>query len=219
MAIDLSPDELLSTTRSVRRRLDLERPVELSVIRECLDLALQAPSGGNRQGWHFVVVADAAQKRALADLYRRGWEIYLELPHNVRARQAQDPQVQAAVGRLGTSAGYLAEHMHEVPFLVIPCIHGRVEQAASQAVFQQASLYGSILPAAWSFMLAARARGLASCWTTIHLMFEAEAAQVLGIPFDSITQAALIPVAYPIGAEFKPAPRKPLDEVLHIDGW
>jgi nitroreductase len=219
MVMNLSPDELLSTTRSVRRRLDLERPVELSVIRECLDLALQAPTGGNRQGWHFVVVTDAAKKQALADLYRQGWQIYLTLPHNVAARQQQDPQAQAAVARLGDSAGYLAEHMHEVPVLMIPCIKGRVEQAASQAVFQQASLYGSILPAAWSFMLAARSRGLATCWTTIHLMFEAEAAQVLGIPAESITQTALIPVAYPIGATFKPAPRKSLDDVLHIDGW
>ena len=219
MALNLSPDELLSTTRSVRRRLDLDRPVELQVIRECLALALQAPTGGNAQGWHFVVVMDHAKKEAIADLYRQAWGIYF--PQAVAALQQQtlDPATQATIARIGSSAAYLAEHLHDVPVLVIPCVAGRVEQPSRMAVFQQASIYGSILPATWSFMLAARARGLASCWTTLHLMFEAQAAQVLGIPYESITQAALIPVAYPKGTAFRAATRKPLDEVLHLDGW
>lgn len=217
--LNLSPDELLTTTRSVRRRLDFERPVQLSLIRECLSLALQAPTGGNAQGWHFVVVTDQAKKQALGDLYRRAWAIYLQMPQNQPARLPADPGIRATMQRVKNSADYLAEHLHQAPVLVIPCVRGRVEHAPAQAVFAQASIYGSILPAAWSFMLAARSRGLASCWTTVHLMFEAEAAQVLGIPHDKVTQAALIPVAHPTDTEFKPAARKPLDAVLHIDAW
>jgi nitroreductase len=215
----LTPDELLSTTRSLRRRLDLERPVELSLIRECLGLALQAPTGANAQGWHFVVVTDPAKKQALGALYQKAWAIYLQLPFNRARRLPRDKAALASIGRIRDSATYLSEHLHEVPVLVIPCVKGRVEHEPMRAVFAQASIYGSILPAAWSFMLAARSRGLATCWTTVHLMFEAEAAQVLGIPHDSITQAALIPVAYPKGTVFKPAARKPLDDVLHVDGW
>jgi len=216
MPFSLTPDELLTTTRSVRQRLDFERPVPLSLIRECLELALQAPTGGNQQGWHFVVVTDLAKRQAIGDLYRRGWAIYSQFPRNVAATQAP---ANSTIGRVRASASYLAEHFHEIPVMVIPCVAGRVEQAPKMAVFAQASAYGSILPAAWSLMLAARSRGLAACWTTIHLMFEAEAAQVLGVPYDKITQAALIPVAYPKGEVFKPAGRKPLDEVLHLEGW
>jgi nitroreductase len=243
----LTPDELLTTTRSVRRRLDFERPVELDLIRECLSLAVQAPTGGNAQGWHFVVITEPAKKQALGDLYRRAWAIYLQLPQNQPARLPADPDARATLMRVRDSADYLAEHLHQAPVLVLPCVRGRVEQApqthaplpqhpgapapavrrggegytswAGVAVFAQASLYGSILPAAWSFMLAARSRGLAACWTTVHLMFEAEAAQLLGIPYDKVTQAALIPVAYPRGAAFKPAARKPLDDVLHLEAW
>jgi nitroreductase len=219
MALNLSPDELLSTTRSVRRRLDLDRPVELHVIRECLALALQAPTGGNAQGWHFVVVTDRAKKQALADLYRQAWAIYLAQVVAALEQHDLDPATQAGFERARSSAAYLAEHLHAVPVLVIACIEGRVEQPSSLAVFQQASIYGSILPATWSFMLAARSRGLAACWTTLHLMFEAQAAQVLGIPHESITQVALIPVAYPKGTAFRAAARKPLDKVLHLDEW
>jgi len=219
MVLNLSPDELLSTTRSVRWRLDLDRPVELLLIRECLALALQAPTGGNAQGWHFVVVTDRAKKQAIAELYRQAWGIYY--PQAVAALQQQDlgPATQATMARVGSSAAYLAEHLHDVLVLAIPCVAGRVEQPSRMAVFQQASIYGSILPATWNFMLAARARGLATCWTTLHLMFEAQAAQVLSIPYGAIMQAALIPVAYPKGTTFRPAARKPLDEVMHLDGW
>jgi len=214
--LNLSPDELLTTTRSVRQRLDFERPVPLSLVRECLELALQAPTGGNQQGWHFIVVTDPAKKQALGDIYQRGWAIYSQFPRNVAAAQAP---AGSSAGRVRASAAYLAEHYHEVPVMVIPCVAGRVEQAPQMPVFAQASAYGSILPAAWSLMLAARSRGLAACWTTIHLMFEAEAAQVLGVPYNKITQAALIPLAYPKGDAFKPAGRKPLNEVLHMEGW
>lgn len=217
--LNLTPDELLTTTRSVRRRLDFERPVDLDLIRECLSLAVQAPTGGNAQGWHFVVVTDAAKKLALGDIYRRGWAIYLQLPMNRLVSPPADPRLRATMERVRDSSNYLAEHMHEAPALVIPCVRGRVEQAPQNAVLAQASLYGSILPAAWSFMLAARSRGLASCFTTIHLTFEAEAAQVLGIPHEKFTQAAMIPVAYPKGEAFRPAPRKPLDAVVHVNAW
>ncbi len=219
MPLALSPDELLTTTRSVRRRLDFQRPVELSLIRECLELALQAPSGANAQGWHFVVVTDAHKKQALGDLYRRAWAIYLQLPMNQAPRLPRDHAALATLGRIRDSANYLAEHVHEAPVMLIPCVKGRVEQAPEMAVFAQASTYGSILPAVWSFMLAARSRGLAACWTTVHLMFEAEAAAILGIPVANVTQTALLPVAYPLGDAFKPGARKPLDDVLHLEGW
>jgi nitroreductase len=219
MMLDLTPDELLSTTRSVRKRLDLARPVEISLVRECLELAVQAPTGSNMQSWHFVVVTDAAKKQALADLYRQAWEIYLTFPHNVAAAQEQDPAKRESARRISSSAYHLVKHLHEVPVLLIPCIAARVERAQTHAVFQQAGIYGSILPAAWSFMLAARSRGLVSCWTTFHLMFEQAAAELLGIPYASVTQTALIAVAYPIGESFRPAPRKPLDDILHLDTW
>jgi len=216
MLLNLSPDELLSTTRSVRRRLDLERPVETDLLRECLNLALQAPSGSNTQKWHFIVVTDTAKKQALADLYRRAWTIYLKQPvagHNV---EHQDQKGRASQERVIRSAVYLTEHLHQVPVFVIPCIEGRIEDPASVIM---ASVYGSILPATWSFMLAARSRGLASCLTTLHLMFEEEAAKILNIPYSEVTQVALLPVAHSIGKDFKPAWRKPLDEVMHIDQW
>ncbi len=217
--LSLSPDEMLTTTRSVRKRLDLARPVEPEVIRECLELALQAPTGGNSQGWQFMVVTDPQQRKALADVYRKGWTLYRE--HRMAGRAnlqglESTPQAMTTLGKVLRSAIYLAEHMHEVPVLVVPCIQGRPEGLSS---CEQAGFWGSILPAAWSFMLAARARGLGSSWTTVHLYYEQEAAEVLGIPYDKVTQAALIPVAYTLGTDFKPASRMQLDSVLHWDRW
>ena len=201
-------DQLLTTTRSVRKRLDLSRPVDLAVVTRCLEIAMQAPTGSNMQGWHWIVVTDAAKRRALADLYRRAFVVYRDMnlagtlpPDDLRTRQ---------MPRIVDSATYLADHLHEVPVHLVPCVEGRVEQGG---VLAQASVYGSILPAVWSFMLAARARGLGSAWTTLHLMFEQEAAQLLGVP-DTITQTALLPVAYYTGTGFKPAKRT--DERQHI---
>ena len=215
----LSPDEMLTTTRSVRKRLDLSRPVEPELIRECLELALQAPTGGNSQGWQFMVVTDPDQRKALADVYRKGWSLYRE--HRMAGRAnlpgpKSTPETMATLGKVLRSAIYLAEHMHEVPVLVVPCIRGRAEGLSSP---EQAGFWGSILPAAWSFMLAARARGLGSSLTTVHLYYEQEAADVLGIPYEKVTQTALIPVAYSSGTDFKPASRMPLDAVLHWDTW
>lgn len=212
---DLGPDELLSTTRSVRLRLDLTRPVERASIEECLELAQQAPTGGNQQGWSFVVVTDPAKRRALAALYKQGWDAYM---HEISARAAAQTSAMPGrdVLRVYRSAQYLADHMAEVPVLVVPCIAGRTEGASIE---EQASRWGSILPAVWSFMLAARARGLGTCWTTLHLSHEREAATLLGIPYDAVMQTALIPLAHTVGQEFRPGPRKSLEGMVHWEQW
>lgn len=206
-------DELLTTTRSVRRRLDLTRPVEREVIERCLEIAVQAPTGSNAQGWHFVVVTDAEKRRAIGALYEKSFRDY-EKRMAAQKLAADDPRA-AQMPRVYSSASYLAEHMHEVPVLVIPCVEGRVE--AGPVVFQ-ASLYGSILPAAWSFMLALRARGVGAAWTTLHLAYEKEIAALLGIP-ERYTQAALLPVAYYTGDGFKPAARLPVRERTSWNSW
>jgi nitroreductase len=215
--LDLTPDQLLSTTRAVRKRLDLTRPVEPELIRECVELATQAPTGSNSQGWHFVVVTDAEKRKALGEFYRQGMEaMYGANSANRNQPPPQDPARARTQERVLDSSQYLAEHMGEVPVLVVPCIYGRLESTPSIA---QAGTWGSILPAVWSFMLAARARGLGTAWTTLHLFHEKEAAEILGIPYEKFTQAALIPVAHTIGTDFKPGARKPLDKVLHWNEW
>jgi nitroreductase len=215
--LDLSIDTLLTTTRSVRKRLDLSRPVEPEVIRECLELALQAPTGSNTQGWHFIVVTDPQQRQALATLYRKGGARYRELIAPVlQQRVASNEQEATTLARVIDSGQYLIDHLHEVPVHVIPCIQGRTDHLP---IIAQAGQWGSIMPAAWSFMLAARSRGLGTSLTSFHLFFEQEAADVLGIPYAEVMQAALIPVAYTLGTDFKPAPRKPLESVLHWDRW
>jgi len=206
MLLDLTPDELLSTTRAVRKRLDLTRPVEREVLEECLHLAQQAPTVGYSQNWHFVVVTDAEKRAALAELWRQVAYPYLE---RRGGREGQG-------ARIGDAVVHLAEHLHEVPVHVIPCVEARVED---KPVALQASVYGSIVPAAWSFMLAARSRGLGTVWTTFHLIHEREAAEILGIPFEQVTQVALIPVAYTIGTDFKPGLRRPLETMVHWEGW
>lgn len=207
--LDLTTDELLSTTRTVRKRLDLTRSVEPQVIDACLDLALQAPSGSNRQGWHFIVVTDAERRRGLGDLYRRGFQHY--------AGSGSPSRYMTEEGRrILDSAVYLSEHMGEVPVLLVPCIEGRTD---GTPIINQAGTWGSILPAAWSFMLAARSRGLGTAWTTLHLHYEREAAELLGIPHEQVMQAALIPVAYTIGTDFKRGPRVAKESVIHHDRW
>ncbi|MBN9414620.1 nitroreductase [bacterium SCN 62-11] len=209
-----SVDHLLTTTRSVRKRLDFDRPVEREVVEKCLDLALQAPTGSNLQGWRFVIVGDADKRKKIADLYRKAFKVYANAPNPHQPSDAADPRVQQR-DKIVTSAVYLAENMWKAPFLVIPCYEGRVED---QGVLAQASFYGSILPAAWSFMLALRSRGLGTAWTTLHLMHEKEAAEILGIP-DNVTQTALLPVAYFQGEDFQPAKRLPVQQVISYDSW
>jgi len=207
-------DHLLCSTRSVRKRLDFGRTIAPELIVRCLEVALQAPTGSNAQGWHFLVVTDSALRRGLADLYRKAFTLYLETP-GIRPTYAETDPRARQMPRVVDSATYLADHLHEAPVHVIPCIEGRVEQAG---VLAQASVYGSILPAAWSFMLAARARGLGSAWTTLHLRYEQDAARLLGIP-ENVTQTALLPVAYFTGTDFKPARRLPAHQHIHWDRW
>lgn len=214
--LELTTDELLSTTRAVRKRLDLTRAVPIEVIKECLELAVQAPSGSNRQGWHWVVVTDAGQRAALGELYRKAFEEYAASPHFPGNQLSGDVEADEARRRIADSARYLADRMGEVPALVVPCLAGRVENASSA---HSASYWGSLFPAAWSFCLAARSRGLGTSWTTLHLRYEREAAEILGIPYDKVSQGALLPVAYTKGTDFKPAPRTDLDAIVHIGGW
>jgi nitroreductase len=216
MPLELTADEVLSTTRAVRKRMDFDRPVDLGTVRECLRLAVQAPTGSNQQGWHFVVVTDPARRQALAQIYRRAFDLYRNMPMAAGNLVTGDAARDAVQQRVMDSAEYLAENFHRAPVHVIPCVTGRVD---GQPLLASASLLGSIIPAAWSFCLAARARGLGTSWTSLHLMFEQEAAGVLGIPHESVSQVALIPVAYSIGTDFKPAPRSPLETVVHLEGW
>ncbi len=198
-----SIDHLLTTTRSVRKRLDLTRLVEPEIIQQCIDIAIQAPDGGNLGLYHFIVVTDAEKRTDIADYYQKAFAAYLEGRQSVYA-----PRVYA-------SAAYLAEHLHEVPVHIIACTKGRAEKAAP---FLQATVYGCILPAAWSLMLALRSRGLGAAWTTLHLAYEQEIATLLNIP-DTITQGVLLPVAYYTGDDFKPGKRVPGRERTYWNGW
>ncbi|MEZ5381717.1 MAG: nitroreductase family protein [Microthrixaceae bacterium] len=215
MRLNLGSDDLLSTTRAVRKRLDLTRDVEAGVIDECLDAALQAPTGSNAQGWHFIVVRDTEVRAGLADLYRKAFSAYLSMQDEAAADAPPGPDTDTQQ-RVRTSAEYLADHLHEVPVHMIPCIYGRPEGLHQSMV---AGLYGSILPATWSYMLAARDRGLGTAWTTLHLVFEEQAAELLGVPYDQVTQVGLIPTAYTQGTDFKPGPRRDKSKVIHHDRW
>jgi nitroreductase len=211
--LNLSVDELLTTTRSVRKRLDFEEPVSREVLMECLDLALQAPTGSNAQDWQWVFVEDPAKKKALADIYRSNANPYLDQPKPQRG-DIRDEQIGAVMN----SAKYLAENFEKAPVLLIPCLKGRPDGAPAG---MSASFWGSLLPAVWSFMLALRSRGLGSAWTTLHLLGEGEkqAAELLGIPFDGYSQAGLFPVAYTVGTDFKKAKRLPAEQFSHWDSW
>ncbi|MFC9245760.1 nitroreductase family protein [Streptomyces sp. NPDC057136] len=211
--LDLTPDELLTTTRSVRKRLDLTRPVPLDLVKECLDIALQAPSGSNRQTWHWMVVTDKDQRAAIGEYYRRAVQTYLTSEGSCAALYADHPVRHPEQQRVGDSVAYLGEHMADVPVLVIPCL-----DAKEAPEYNEAGMWGSVIQAAWSYMLAARARRLGTAWTTLHLMYEKEIAELLGMP-DGIVQAALIPTAFSIGTDFRPAARQPLASVMHLDTW
>lgn len=211
-----SIDKVLTTTRSVRKRLDLTHPVEPEIIQECLEIAIQAPTGSNSQGWHFVVVTDADKKARIGELYKQSFLMYARSTQEQPKRQGTDkPDHADQMKRVISSSFYLAEVMGQVPVLLIPCINGRVEKADQMS---QAGFYGSILPAAWSLMLALRARGLGASWTTLHLRYEKEIGELLGIP-SYITQAALLPVAYYTGDDFNPAKRLPATELTSWNEW
>ena len=215
MTIDrVAADKLLTTTRSVRKRLDLTREVEPQVIQDCIDIAMQAPTGTNAQNWAFVVITDPAKKKFIADAYRNGGEMMAGSGYPPPLEPG-DPR-EHVMPKVMESAGYLGEILEQVPVFVIACVRGRVESVPM--VIAQASTYGSILPAAWSFMLALRSRGLGTAWTTIHLFQEQAISELLGIP-DDWTQTVLFPVAYYTGDDFKPAHRLPSDTMTHWDSW
>lgn len=206
---------VLTTTRSVRKRLDFDRPVPRELLLECLEVAVQAPTGSNSQGWQFVIVTDAEKKRAIGEWYRESWYEYAK---RRPARYELDDLRREQLPRVASSAQYLADRMHEIPAMVIPCIEGRVDVPGASNL-DMAGLYGSILPAAWSFMLAARDRGLVGAWTTLHLKYERETAELLGIPYERYTQAALITLGFSTGGDFKPAERIALENLVHWEQW
>ncbi|MEU1878019.1 nitroreductase family protein [Streptosporangium sp. NPDC020072] len=206
---DLTCDELLTTTRAVRRGLDESRPVDLELVKECLRLALQAPNGSNKQNWRWIVLTDPGLRAGIADVYRRA---FLERMAPLFARLDElDPRTR----RMATDGRDLAERLHRIPVLVIPCLEladGHLPEG------NQAGLWASLLPAMWSYALAARSRGLATTWTSVHLDREKEAAELLGLP-PNVRQGGLLPTAHSLRTDFGPGPRLPLEEVLHIDGW
>jgi len=219
--LGLTSDELLSTTRAVRKRLDFDRPVHMDVIRECVELAVQAPTGSNAQGWQFVFVTDADIRAQIGDYYRQAFSLYREMPiaiHKLHAA-SNDDRLTGSQARSAASADYLGENMGRAPVLMIPCIAGRTDNEAGGNPLVQTATLGSIIPATWNFMLAARARGLGTAWTTLHLMHEKAIAELLGIPYDDYMQVALVPIAYTRGTDFKPAYRPPVDSVMHINRW
>ncbi len=208
-------DYILTTTRSVRLRLDFERPIEPEVITECLEIALQAPTGSNSQQWQWLVITDPEKIAGIAKIYRDSFMELAQARANEGPRWPEGDSRAAAEEGVTRSATYLANEMHRCPALLIACINGRVEDAGPMA---QAGTYGSIIPGAWSFMLAARSRGIGMAWTTLHLRDESLSRDLLGIP-DDVTQAVLFPMAYFTGETFRPAPRVPLEEVVHWNNW
>ena len=217
MKLGLDADGVLTTTRSVRKRLDLDRPVEREVIEECLDIALQAPTGSNTQGWQWVFVTDADKKKVIAEFYGSNYDLYTDRP-NQPSYGDDDPRTSQRP-RIMDSSRYLREIFHRVPVMLIPCLQGEGRLDTGTPTFGQASAWGSLLPAVWSFMLALRERGLGSAWTTLHLPNEREVADLLGIPFDTVTQGGLFPIAYTIGTDFKLAKRLPGSSLSHWEQW
>jgi nitroreductase len=212
--LGLSADQVLTTTRSVRKRLDFERPVERAVIEQCLEIALQAPTGSNTQGWQWVFVSDPDLKARICDLYGTNFDAYAGKRPSAFA--ADDPRTRQREAVLD-SAVYLRQNFHRAPWLLIPCIQGRL--GVGTDTFTQASAWGSVIPAVWSFMLALRERGLGSAWTTLHLPDEREVAGLLGIPYETHTQVGLFPIAYTVGTDFQPAKRIAASQFSHWDRW
>jgi nitroreductase len=215
MESHLGIEEVLTTTRAVRKRLDFTQPVERKVIEECVAAAQQAPNGGNLQTWGFVVITDGAKRAALAGLYRKGFDTFVSSPIAAAMGYGQ-PHANPAQRRVMASIDYLVEHLYQAPVFVIPCIAPRAKELPTAL---QHAIYGSIMPAAWSFMLAARARGLGTCWTIFHLYHEEEAANLLGIPYGDVMQVALIPVAHVHGMKFRPGSRQPVQTMIHWEIW
>lgn len=197
----MSLETVLSTTRTVRYGLDFSRPVSRDLLFRCLDLARFAPNGANRQSWRFLVLDDPSVIAAVACHYRAASAAYLGASDTPMAR----------------SAGFLASQLHRAPVLVLACQQGRLDADASSA--RLSGFYGSVFPALWSFMLAARAYGLGTALTTVHLAREREVAALLGIPYDTVTQIALVVVGHARNPAPGPAPRAPLTDVVSLNSW
>lgn len=216
--LPLNPDELLSTTRAVRKRLDFDRPVPDELIRECVAMAQQSPSGSNNPSMSFVIVKDAKKRKAVGEVYNRCFEQYKTWDGRyIGSIDKGTPEGNAQQQRSASSADFLAPRMGDAPVLVIACNKGARSDGMNGMV--GASLMGNILPAMWSFMLAARARGLGTAWTTLHLLEEQAVADILGIPFDTVQQTCLSPLAFTKGTDFKVAARPDPDTVIHWDQW
>lgn len=215
--LPLSAEELLTTTRGVRKRLDFSRPVERDVLRECVATALQAPSGSNRWALQFVIVTDPDVRRAFGEVYRECYELYKTLDGvYIGSIDKGDPALNDQQQKTTVSADYLGEHFGEAPAIVAACAPARAEDGPP---IRKTTLLGSVLPGMWSFMLAARLRGLGTSWTTVSLFDEAKTGEALRIPIDEVTIGAVTPVAYTRGTDFKPALRPDPDDVIHWDGW
>jgi nitroreductase len=216
--LGLTADEVLTTTRAVRRRLDLDRPVPRELIQEAVTVATQAPTGRNQQHWDFVIVDDPAKKAAMADLWRAGLSLGNPYEHHGLEIPTRGSFASGEWRRIRGSLGYLFDRLQEVPVLMVPVVR-IATRAELRTVHGQANSWGSVLPAVWSFMLAARERGLGTCWTIGHLAYEREMADLLGLPFDTTVQVALTPVAYTIGTSFKPASRVDSSNFIHWNRW
>ena len=207
-------EELLTTTRSARKTLDLERPIDMDVVRECLQIGLQAPNGSNNQSWRWVLVVDADLRQEIAGLYRRA-----RVTMTGRDDISEWIDTSTDTGRVMSSSEWLVQHLEDVPLFVIPCFEAYLARKRGSESFHQATIYGSIFPAVWNFQLALHTKGYGTCLTTLHLNEEDEIGNLLGIP-SSFVQGCLLPVArLRPGTVFKPAPRRPLDEVITVDGW
>jgi nitroreductase len=208
--VSLSLDDLLTTTRAVRKRLNCSRPVERHLLEVCLTMAMQAPTASHMQHWQGVVVRDAATRAALAAVCRKG----REQDHTAPRLTCADPLHPAMQARVTDSAMDLAAPMHEVPLLVVPCLVGQTD---GHAIMVQSTLWGTIATAMWNCMLAARAQRLGTCWTCVHLLYDREAAEVLEIPSHEVMQVERIPVAYTHGTTLPLGWRKPLDTTVRWD--
>ncbi len=214
--VEMDNDALLTTTRSVRKRLDFSRSVPLNLLRECINIAVQAPTSANRQHWSFVIVQDPGQRRKIGEIYSRQWDWLASSPYSVASQFADDEVRSAQQLRTSDSGAYLARHLAEVPVLVLPCI--AVEGDGEIDNESQADVWGSIMPAAWNYMLAAHTRGLGVAWTSLTTRVNDEIRAIVGYP-QNVYHAALLPTAYYTGSTFKPAKRIPLDEIIHVDTW
>ena len=216
--LELSPDELLTTTRSVRKRLDFERPVERALVETCLGIALQAPNGGNLNAWRWIAVDHPPLIAKMADIYNAGLDDYI-----ASFGAAGYPGADAVGAEaIASSTQHLRDNFHRCPAVVVPLLAGRTDGHGPLPdmtnSFYQASQWGSILQAVWSFMLALRARGLGSTWTTGHLWREREMAELLGFPHDHL-QVGLFPVAYTLGTSFRPADRADSESRIFWNRW